>query len=101
MIKLKTLLNEQIAKPIDLEKILVKNFYKFKFPTRLDDIEKNWMTDFGGVDGHLQSVGTNLDTTKDEYMSWLQKNGFQRGDIYVSDDIAGRVQKQIIAKRFK
>jgi len=101
MIKLKTLLNEQIAKPIDLDKILVKNFLKFKLPAKQREIETIYMPEFNNIDNTFQDMDLNLEATKEEYMTWLQKNGFQRGDIYVDNETAGRVQKQILAKRFK
>jgi hypothetical protein len=94
-------LNEQIAKPIDLEKILVKNFLKFKLPAKQREIETVYMPQFDNPDNMFQDIDLNVEATKTEYMAWLQKNGFQPGDIYVDDANAGRVQKQILAKKFK
>lgn len=94
-------LNEQTATPSDVEKILVKNFYKFKFPTKIAAIEKTWMPAFVNVDNSFQDLGLDVESTKAEYIKWLQTNGFQPGDIYIDQQNIGRVQKQILAKRFK
>jgi hypothetical protein len=94
-------LNEQTSTPRDLEKILVKNFYKFKFPTKLDRIENVWMPAFATVDNSFQDLGLDVEATKAEYTNWLQKNGFRPTDIYIDQQNIDSVQKQILAKRFK
>lgn len=94
-------LTEQIVREADPAKILVKNFLKFKFPTKTAEIENKWMASYTNVDNMFESLGLNLDATKTEYMAWLQKNGFKRSDIYVDDTNLVRVQQQLLAKRFK
>ena len=94
-------LTEQIVREADPAKILVKNFLKFKFPTKKAEIENKWMSSYTNVDNMFESLGLNLDATKTEYMAWLQKNGFKRSDIYVDDTNLVRVQQQLLSKRFE
>lgn len=94
-------LNEQTSTPSAIEKILVKNFLKFKNPKSMSATAPDYMASFVNVDNFFQDMGYDVEATKAEYIKWLQTNGFQPGDIYVDQQNMGRVQKQILAKRLK
>ncbi len=102
-------LNEQTINSIELEKILLINFLKFKFPTNQNKIAV-WMRNYNSIDDTFYYMGLDPIFKKmypesqliwEDYKDWLQQNGFQPGDIYVDNDSAARVQQQILAKGFK
>ena len=83
----------------DIEFILVKNFLKTIRPNLT--LER---ADFDYIDNLLEnfiSEGNDLETLKQMYMSWLEKNGFEREDIYVGNDNMSRVQELITKKGLK
>lgn len=83
----------------DIEFILVKNFLKTIRPNLT--LER---ADYDYIDNLLEnfiSEGNGLETLKRMYMSWLEKNGFKREDIYVANDNMSRVQELITKKGLK
>jgi len=101
-------LNEQTLDSGELEKILLKNFLIFRFPNNQNKIA-SWMSNYPPFDDVFyymdkDPIVSNADPDKQiykEYTNWLQKNGFERGDVYVNDGNANRVQQQILANGFK
>ena len=84
-----------------IEFILVKNFLKTikpDFTLKWDDYEyiDNLVQDFSFIHEKYD-----LETFKRMYMSWLEKNGFKREDIYVANDNMSRVQELITKKGLK
>ena len=85
----------------DIQFILVKNILKTikpDFTLKRDDYNY-----YENIDFLFEMIIENYDieTCKRMYMSWLEKNGFEREDIYVANDNMSRLQELITKKGLK
>jgi hypothetical protein len=90
---------EQKTNGAELEFILVKNFLKTIYPNFT--LERS---DYDNIDSLFESfTGEKYDREKlkEMYMGWLEKYGFERGDIFIANDNMYRVQALITKKGLK